>query len=84
MQIIGRVARAFDLAGITNTEGAPSFAFLAKGGSRKFRRQVGLITCPQQNSGRGTSMISKSQEETEVSGRLEEKTLEAGVERISW
>ena len=26
----GRVARAFDLAGITNTVGAPSFAFLAK------------------------------------------------------
>jgi hypothetical protein len=27
-----RVAQAFDLAGITNTGGAPSFAFLAKGG----------------------------------------------------
>src|ERR1035438_372126 len=29
--------------------GAPSFAFFAKGGSRKCRRQVGLIACPQQN-----------------------------------
>jgi hypothetical protein len=30
--------------------GGPSFAFFfAKGGSRKCRRQVGLITCPQQN-----------------------------------
>ena len=27
-----RVAQAFDLAGISNTVGAPSFAFLAKGG----------------------------------------------------
>jgi hypothetical protein len=26
-----------------------SFAFFAKGGSRKCRRQLGLITCPQQN-----------------------------------
>ncbi len=32
----------------------------------------------------GTSMISKSQEETEVSVRLEEWGLEAGVGRISW
>ena len=31
----------------------------------------------------GTSMISKSQEETEVSWRLEEWALEAGVERLS-
>jgi len=29
-------------------------------------------------------MISKSQEETEVSWRLEEWALEAGVSRISW
>jgi hypothetical protein len=29
----------------------------------------------------GTSMISKSQEETEVSGRLEERGLEAGMGR---
>src|SRR4029077_4250024 len=32
----------------------------------------------------GTSMISKSQEETEVSLRLEDRDLEAGVERMSW
>jgi hypothetical protein len=31
----------------------------------------------------GTSMISKSQEETEVSWRLEEKALEAGIRRLS-
>ncbi len=30
----------------------------------------------------GTSMISKSQEETEVSGRLEEKALEAEMRRF--
>jgi len=29
------VAQAFDLAGITNTVGAPSFAFLAKGGHQE-------------------------------------------------
>src|SRR5208282_1640489 len=28
---------------------APAFAFFAKSGSRKCRRQVGLITCPQRN-----------------------------------
>ncbi|HEX3738879.1 MAG TPA: hypothetical protein VHV29_04060 [Terriglobales bacterium] len=39
-----RVARAFDLAGITNTVGATSLGFLAKGGNRKCQRQVGLIT----------------------------------------
>jgi len=32
---------------------------------------------------RETSMISKSQEETEVSLRLEEKTLEAGIRTLS-
>jgi hypothetical protein len=31
------VAQAFDLAGITNTVGAPSFAFFAKGGRRSDR-----------------------------------------------
>jgi hypothetical protein len=31
----GRVAQAFDLAGMSGTAGAPSFAFFAKGGSRK-------------------------------------------------
>jgi hypothetical protein len=31
----------------------------------------------------GTPMISKSQEETEVSWRLEEKALEASVQRLS-
>jgi hypothetical protein len=31
----GRVAQAFDLAGITKAAGAPSFAHFAKGGSRK-------------------------------------------------
>jgi hypothetical protein len=31
----GRVAQAFDFAGITNRMGAPSFAFFAKGGTRK-------------------------------------------------
>jgi hypothetical protein len=31
----GRVAQAFDLAGISNTMGAPSFAVFAKGGSRE-------------------------------------------------
>src|ERR1700733_5003199 len=42
--------RLFNPSGITNTAGAPSFAFFfAKGGSRKCRRQLGLITCPQQN-----------------------------------
>jgi hypothetical protein len=46
--IYRRVAQAFDLAGITNIVGAPFFAFVAKGGSRKCRRQVGLITRPQQ------------------------------------
>ena len=30
-----RVAQAFDFAGITNRMGAPSFAFFAKGGTRK-------------------------------------------------
>src|SRR5579862_1046700 len=44
-----RMAQALDLAGITNTGGAPSFAFFAKGGSRKCRHPVGLITCLQQN-----------------------------------
>ena len=43
------MAQAFDLAGITKAAGAPSFAFLAKGGSRKCPRQAGLITCRQQN-----------------------------------
>ncbi len=40
----------------------------------------------QEKPGRnpGTSMISKSQAETEVSVRLEEWGLEAGVGRISW
>jgi hypothetical protein len=42
--IYRRVAQAFDLASITNIVGAPFFAFFAKGGSREFRRQVGLIT----------------------------------------
>jgi hypothetical protein len=32
------VAHAFDLAGITKTAGAPSFAYFAKGGSRKCLR----------------------------------------------
>jgi hypothetical protein len=32
-----------------NAVGALSFALFAKGGSRKCRRRVGLITCPQQN-----------------------------------
>jgi len=32
MDRVGRVAQAFDLAGITNTVGAPSFAQFAKGG----------------------------------------------------
>ena len=31
-----------------NTVLCPSFAFLAKGGTLKWRRQVGSITCPQQ------------------------------------
>jgi hypothetical protein len=35
----GRVAQAFDLAGITNTLGAPSFAPFAKGGYHE-RRQL--------------------------------------------
>ena len=38
-------------------------------------------TSPRGNA--GTSMISKSQEETEVSLRLEEWALEAGVERLN-
>jgi hypothetical protein len=33
-----RVAQAFDFAGITNRMGAPSFAFFAKGGTRKCLR----------------------------------------------
>jgi hypothetical protein len=33
-----RVAQAFDFAGITNKMGAPSFAFFAKGGPRKWLR----------------------------------------------
>jgi hypothetical protein len=48
------VARALDLAGITNTVVKTA----------------------------GTSMISKSQEETEVSERLEEKALEAEMRRL--
>ena len=40
---------------------------------------------PARYSGKpGTSMISKSQEETEISWRLEEWALEAGEGRISW
>jgi hypothetical protein len=34
----GRVAQAFDFAGITNRMGAPFFAFFAKGGTRKCLR----------------------------------------------
>ena len=36
----GRVARAFDVAGISNEMGAPSFAFCAKGGNRKCLRDM--------------------------------------------
>src|SRR5260370_972091 len=47
--IARRVAQAFDLVALP-TQGVPrSFAFFAKGGSRKCRRQVGSIPCPQQN-----------------------------------
>jgi hypothetical protein len=44
-----RVAQAFDLAGIANTAGAPSFAFLAKGGSseRIRRARYRLRLCVQ-------------------------------------
>ncbi len=42
-----------------------------------------LTTTGQAGGNLGTSMISKSQEETEVSWRLEEWALEAGVERLS-
>ena len=38
------MAHVFDLAGISNTVGNPFFALLAKGGNRKYRRRVGLIT----------------------------------------
>jgi hypothetical protein len=34
----GRVALAFDFAGITKIMGAPSFPFFAKGGTRKSLR----------------------------------------------
>jgi hypothetical protein len=44
----GRVAQVFDLEGITDTAGAPSFAFCAKGGSRECLRRRGLIAPPQQ------------------------------------
>jgi hypothetical protein len=43
-----RVAQAFDLAGITNTVGLFLRVF-CEGRESEMRRQVGLITCPQQN-----------------------------------
>jgi hypothetical protein len=48
------VAQAFDLAGITNTVGAPSFASFAKGGSWECRRRVGLdyVSTTKSNSTR--------------------------------
>ena len=43
-----RPAQAPELAGITTAVDAPSFAFLAKGGSWRCRREVVLIAFPQQ------------------------------------
>jgi len=41
VQIIGGgLAQAFDFAGITDRMGAPSFAFFAKGGTRKCLRML--------------------------------------------
>jgi len=37
------VAQAFDLAGISNTVGGPSFAFFAKGGIRECLRRVATL-----------------------------------------
>ena len=46
----GRVAQAFDLAGITNTVGAPFLRVFCEGRESKMPgRQVSLIACPQQN-----------------------------------
>jgi hypothetical protein len=48
--------------------------------ARKLSKEIGN----RRDTNAGTSMISKSQEETEVSWRLKDWGLEAGVEQSSW
>jgi hypothetical protein len=50
-KMLWRVAQAFDLAGVTNTVGAPSFAQFAKGGSWKPLRDVARLRsrCSKRN-----------------------------------
>jgi hypothetical protein len=55
LQENGRVAQVFDLAGITNTAGAPSFAHFAKGGSRRCLRRGSItLRCRECSVGRTT------------------------------
>jgi hypothetical protein len=43
------VAQAFDLSGITNIVGCPVLGVLCERRESEMQREVGLITCPQQN-----------------------------------
>jgi hypothetical protein len=60
---VGRVAQAFDLAGITNTGGAPSFAFLAKGGYPRTHTQWGLCRTDKSRVGSIATRPCKKRED---------------------
>jgi hypothetical protein len=57
-----RVAQALDLAGITHTVGAPSFAQFAKGGSRVEPYLPGYNTASECSSFFSTILIPKKPE----------------------
>src|SRR5882762_4242217 len=71
-----RVAQDFDVAGITNTVGAPFVRVFCKGaGVGKCRHHVGLITRPQQNSNSTRSITSHP---SATSGRAVAKNASMG------